>query len=155
MLKENTEAPDFSLKDQEGRIHSLSDYRGSWVILYFYPKDLTPGCTKEACNFRDQFPAFQKMQAKVLGVSRDDQKLHQKFITKYQIPFTLLSDENGEICKTYRVWQKKNMYGKEVMGILRSTYLINPEGMIIKSYPKVKVDEHAEQLLEDLRKLQV
>jgi peroxiredoxin Q/BCP len=153
MLKENTNAPHFSLKDQEGKIHSLSDYKGSWVVLYFYPKDMTPGCTTEACNFRDKFPEFQKVEVKILGISRDEQKQHKKFVDKYQLPFTLLSDESAEVCEAYGVWQKKNMYGKEVMGIVRSTYLINPEGKVAKVYPKVNVEGHADQLLVDLKNL--
>jgi peroxiredoxin Q/BCP len=153
MLKENTNAPHFSLKDQEGKIHSLSDYKGSWVVLYFYPKDMTPGCTTEACNFRDKFPEFQKVEVKILGISRDEQKQHKKFVDKYQLPFTLLSDESAEVCNAYEVWQKKNMYGKEVMGIVRSTYLINPEGKVAKVYPKVNVEGHADQLLADLKNL--
>jgi peroxiredoxin Q/BCP len=152
MLKENSYAPDFSLKDQDGKIHSLSDYKGNWVVLYFYPRDMTPGCTTEACSFRDKFPEFQKIKAKILGVSKDDLKQHKKFTDKYQLPFSLLSDQQGDVCKAYEVWQKKNMYGKELMGIIRSTYLINPRGMITKVYSKVKVEEHADQLLEELKK---
>ena len=151
MLKENTIALDFSLKDQDGKVHSLSDYKGDWLVLYFYPKDMTPGCTTEACNFRDEFPKFQKIEATILGISKDGVEQHKKFADKYQLPFTLLSDKDGDVCEQYGVWQKKNMYGKEYMGIVRSTYLIDPEGVIVKIYSKVDVKEHANQILEDIK----
>ena len=145
MLKENTTAPDFNLPDQEGNFHILSQYKGQWVVLYFYPKDMTPGCTTEACNFRDDFPAFNKLNTAILGISKDSVSRHLKFVQKYDLQFTLLSDESGSICKKYGVWQEKSLYGKKFMGIVRSTFLINPQGIIAKVYPKVKVKEHAKQ----------
>ena len=151
MLEANSQAPDFVLNDQYGKQHCLSDYRGKWIILYFYPKDMTPGCTTEACQFRDEFPSFQEIDAVIFGISRDSVKSHQKFAEKYQLPFLLLSDESGEVLEKYKVWKEKSMYGKTFMGILRSTYLISPEGKIAKVYPKVKVKEHATEILKDLR----
>ena len=150
MLEENSKSPEFSLPDQEGNYHSLSDYLGKWVILYFYPKDMTPGCTTEACNFRDVFAEFKKVNAVILGVSKDKPVTHKKFAEKYRLPFPLLSDEKGKVCNQYGVWRKKKMYGKEVMGIVRSTYLIDPEGIIKKVFPKVQVEEHAQQILAEL-----
>ena len=153
MLEQGSMAPDFTLSDQSGKSHSLSDYRGQWVILYFYPKDLTPGCTTEACNFRDDFPNFQKLNTVVLGVSKDSVKRHSTFAQKYKLPFPLLSDEAGDVCDKYDVWKEKSMYGKTYMGIVRSSYLIDPEGKISRVYPKVKVKEHALELLNDLQAL--
>jgi peroxiredoxin Q/BCP len=150
MLTEGSAAPDFSLPDQNGKKHRLSSYRGQWVVLYFYPKDMTSGCTTEACNFRDEFPAFGKVNAVILGISKDSIKLHEKFAKKYQLPFPLLSDETNTVCETYGTWKEKSMYGKKYMGIVRSTYLIDPEGKIAKIYSKVNVKEHAAQLLTDL-----
>ena len=153
MLDQGIQAPDISLPDQNGKEHRLSDYHGQWVVLYFYPKDLTPGCTTEACNFRDEFPAFQKVKAVIFGISKDNVKRHAKFADKYQLPFYLLSDETGEACNTYDVWKKKSLYGKSYMGIIRSTYLINPKGIIAKVYPKVNVKEHAAEILQDIAEL--
>jgi len=153
MLEQGTMAPDFSLTDQEGNKHSLGDYRGKWVIIYFYPKDMTPGCTTEACNFRDDFPNFQTMDTVILGISKDSAMRHKKFAEKYQLPFLLLSDESGEVCEKYDVWKQKSLYGKSFMGIIRSTYLINPVGIITKVYPKVNVKLHAAELLNDLKDL--
>ncbi len=153
MLEQGTMAPDFSLTDQEGNKHSLGDYRGKWVIIYFYPKDMTPGCTTEACNFRDDFPNFQMMDTVILGISKDSAMRHKKFSEKYQLPFLLLSDESGEVCEKYDVWKQKSLYGKSFMGIIRSTYLIDPVGIITKVYPKVNVKLHAADLLNDLKGL--
>lgn len=153
MLEKGTMAPDFSLPDQNGKNHTLGDYKGKWIVLYFYPKDLTPGCTVEACNFRDDFPNFQNADATIIGISKDSIKRHAKFAEKYQLPFVLLSDESGKVCEKYGVWKKKSLYGKSFMGIERSTYLINPQGKIEKVYHKVKVKEHAEELLKDLQQL--
>jgi peroxiredoxin Q/BCP len=153
MLEQGSIAPNFTLPDQSGAKHSLSDFRGQWVILYFYPKDLTPGCTTEACNFRDDFPNFQKLNTTILGISKDSVKRHASFADKYKLPFLLLSDESAEVCEKYDVWKKKSMYGKTFLGIMRSTYLINPEGVISRVYPKVKVKEHAAEILEDLKEL--
>jgi peroxiredoxin Q/BCP len=153
MLKEGMNAPDFSLPDQRGHEHALSEYRGHWVVLYFYPKDMTPGCTTEACSFRDEFPAFGKLNAVILGISKDSVKRHAKFADQYKLPFTLLSDENGDVCNRYDVWKKKSLYGRSFLGIVRSTFLIDPSGKIVKIYPKVKVKEHAAELLQDLNTL--
>jgi len=153
MLKEGMNAPDFSLHDQFGHEHALSDYRGHWVVLYFYPKDMTPGCTTEACGFRDEFPAFNKLDAVILGISKDSINRHAKFAEQYELPFTLLSDENGDVCNRYYVWKAKSLYGRSFLGIVRSTFLIDPSGKIAKIYPKVKVKEHAAELLQDLNTL--
>ena len=153
MLEQGSSAPDFTLPDQSGQNHSLSDFRDQWIIIYFYPKDLTPGCTTEACNFRDDFPNYQKLNTTILGISKDSVKQHAKFAEKYKLPFLLLSDESGEVCEKYGVWQEKSMYGKKYMGIVRSTYLVDPKGTIARVYPKVKVKEHATELLQDLQSL--
>jgi thioredoxin-dependent peroxiredoxin len=153
MLEAGTNAPAFSLPDQYGKVHQLADYKGKWVLLYFYPKDMTPGCTVEACNFRDDFPAFGNLDAVILGVSKDSIARHKKFAEKYDLPFTLLSDEDGTICEAYGVWKEKSMYGKTFMGINRSTFLIDPDGKIARVYPKVKVKEHAAELLRALDEL--
>lgn len=153
MLKDGTIAPDFSLPNQSGELYSLSQFKGKWIVLYFYPKDLTPGCTTEACSFRDEFDGFEKLNATVIGISKDSTKQHQKFADKYELPFHLLSDEHGSVCEDYDVWKEKSMYGKKYMGINRSTYLINPEGKIVKVYPKVKPKDHTLELLNDLKNL--
>jgi peroxiredoxin Q/BCP len=153
MLQPGASAPDFTLPDQTGNNHSLKDFKGKWVVLYFYPKDMTPGCTTEACNFRDEFPAFENLNAVILGVSKDSVQGHDKFAQKYELPFTLLSDENGEMIAAYGAWKEKSMYGRTFMGIERSTYLINPQGKIAKVYAKVKVKEHATEILADLNEL--
>ncbi len=146
-------APAWSLPDQEGKEHSLSDYSGQWVVLYFYPKDDTPGCTKEACAFRDNLPKFKKVKAAVFGVSADSVKKHAKFAEKFSLPFTLLADEDKTLVEAYGVWAKKKFMGREYMGILRTTFLINPEGKIAKVYEQVKPETHAEEVLADLKEL--
>ncbi len=153
LLSIGIQAPDFSLPDQEGKMHTLSDYKGSWVLIYFYPKDDTPGCTKEACSIGEQFPEFKKLNAVVLGISADSVKSHAKFAKKYELPFTLLADEEKKVINLYGVWAKKKFMGREYMGILRSSFLINPEGKIAKVYEKVVTGDHAEEVLEDLRNL--
>lgn len=153
MLKLNTKAPDFSLPDQEGNVHSLADYKGKWVLVYFYPKDETPGCIKEACAIRDNWPFFEKLDCVVIGVSADSVKSHDKFVNKYKLPFILLADEKKEMLEKYGAWQKKNFLGKEYMGIKRMSYLINPEGEVAKIYPDVKAAGHAEEVLADLKLL--
>jgi thioredoxin-dependent peroxiredoxin len=150
--KKGTLAKNFTLPDQEGKTHTLKEYRGKWVVLYFYPKDDTPGCTVEACQFRDNFPKFKRSKAVVLGVSVDPVKKHAKFVTKYELPFTLLSDEEKEVVNLYGVWAKKKFMGREYMGILRTSFLINPEGKIAKVYENVKPETHAEEVLADIRK---
>lgn len=151
MLKLNIKATNFSLPDQEGKMHSLTDYKGKWVLIYFYPKDDTPGCTKEACMIRDNLPMFERLDCVVLGISADSIKNHNKFVKKYKLTFTLLSDEKKEVIKKYGTWQKKTFMGKEYMGIKRMSYLINPEGKIVKVYSNVKPVEHADDVLKDLK----
>ncbi len=153
-IRLNTFAPDFSLSDQEGKIHNLSQYKGQWILLYFYPKDDTPGCTKEACAIRDNFPAFKKLKIQVFGISVDSVKSHKKFAEKYELPFTLLADENKAVVKKYGVWAKKKFMGRKYMGTLRTSFLINPQGKIAKIYETVKPEIHAEEVLADLRVLQ-
>lgn len=150
MLKIGTEAPDFTLSDQNGTMHKLSDYRGKKVILYFYPKDNTSGCTKEACGFAERYPQFQEKDAVILGVSKDSVASHKKFEQNYQLPFTLLSDENKEVLQKYEVWKEKNMYGRKTMGVVRSTYLIDENGIIVKAMEKVKAADNPQQMLEAL-----
>jgi peroxiredoxin Q/BCP len=146
-------APEFTLPDQDGIDHSLSDYKGKWVLLYFYPKDNTPGCTIEACTIRDQFKDFKKIDAVVLGVSTDSVKSHKKFADGFNLPFTLLADENKEVVGKYGVFGEKKMMGKTYMGTKRSSFLIDPSGKVAKVYEKVKPETHAEEVLADLKKL--
>lgn len=146
-------APVFTAPDQEGREHSLEGYLGQWVLLYFYPKDDTPGCTTEACGLRDNFPDFKKMGVTVFGVSADSVKSHKKFAQKYTLPFTLLSDEDKKIVDAYGVWGKKKFMGREYMGILRTSFLIDPKGVIAKVYEDVKPAEHAQEVLKDMANL--
>jgi thioredoxin-dependent peroxiredoxin len=153
MLKLGQQAPDFSLQDQEGELHSLKKYRGKWILLYFYPKDDTPGCTAEACSIRDAWAFFKKEDAVVLGVSKDSVKSHAKFFDKYHLSFPILSDESLETIKAYGGWAKKKFMGREYMGTLRISYLIDPEGKIAKVYEKVKPKEHADEVLKDLKEM--
>jgi peroxiredoxin Q/BCP len=150
MLAIGTAAPQFKLPDQNGVMHSLKDYKGKKVILYFYPKDNTAGCTKEACGFRDRYPDITEKGAVVLGISKDNVASHKKFEEKHSLPFTLLSDESTEVLQKYDVWKEKQMYGRTYMGIERSTYLIDEKGKIIKAYQKVKSAVHPEEVLKDL-----
>ncbi len=145
-------APHFTLPDQEGKEHDLSTCKGQWVLLYFYPRDNTPGCTIEACTIRDSYPAFQKLHAKVFGISADSVQSHTKFATKYELPFTLLSNESKEMLKAYGAWGRKKFMGREYDGIYRMSVLIDPEGKVAKVYDKVKPSEHAEEVLQDLQK---
>lgn len=144
-------APAFTLPDQTGKPHALKNYAGQWVLLYFYPKDDTPGCAKEACMIRDHFPDFKKLKIIVLGVSVDSVKSHAQFIKKYKLPFTLLSDLNKEVVEKYGVWQKKKFMGREYWGTLRTSFLINPEGKIAKIYENVKPETHAEEVLKNIK----
>jgi thioredoxin-dependent peroxiredoxin len=146
-------APDFSLPDGNGNTVQLSDFRGKWVVLYFYPRDNTPGCTKEACGFRDAYADYQSQDVVVLGVSTDDAKAHTKFTTKFDLPFPLLTDAEGQMALTYESYGLKKFMGKEYMGISRNTFLIDPDGKIAKVYLKVKPDNHAAQILADLATL--
>jgi peroxiredoxin Q/BCP len=148
MLKEGDKAPDFNSKDQDGKPVKLSDFKGKKLVLYFYPKDDTPGCTKEACSFRDADAVYQEKGIKVFGVSTDDEKSHQKFISKFQLPFDLLADTDKSIVESYGVWGEKSMYGKKYMGTNRKTFLIDENGKIAKIFDKVNVDEHADEVLE-------
>ncbi len=151
ILKLKSKAPDFELLDQDGKSHKLSDYKGNFVLIYFYPKDDTPGCTKEACMLRDDFPSFKKIKAKILGISADSVKSHKKFAEKYNLPFTLLSDEKREVLKKYGAIKEKSMFGKTFLGIQRMSYLIDKEGNVAKVYENVKPAVHAEEVLEDLK----
>ena len=150
MLEIGTKAPDFTLPDQNGNMHSLSEYRGKKVILYFYPKDNTPGCTKQACGFAERFPQFTEKGAVVLGISKDSVASHKKFEEKYGLPFTLLADPELVAIQAYDVWQEKKNYGKTYMGVVRSTYLIDENGKIVKVFEKVKAADNPEQMLGEL-----
>ncbi len=150
MLETGTKAPAFELPDQNGKVHSLEEYRGRKVILYFYPKDNTPGCTKQACNFAQLCPQFQERGAVVIGVSRDSVASHKKFEEKYGLPFTLLSDTELACIKAYDVWQEKKNYGKVSMGVVRTTYLIDENGIIVKAFGKVKAAENPAQMLKEI-----
>lgn len=150
MLSIGTKAPAFTLPDQNGVPRSLSDYRGSKVVLYFYPKDMTPGCTKQACGFAELYPQFQEKGAVVLGVSRDSVASHKRFEEKYGLPFPLLSDPDRAVIEAYGVWQEKKNYGKVTMGIVRTTYLIDEEGVIVKACGAVKAAENPGKMLQEI-----
>lgn len=151
LIEPGKAAPAFNATDQGGKTHKLKDYRGQWVVLYFYPRDNTPGCTKQACGFRDELPAFGKLEAAVLGVSTDSAKSHSKFRDKFELPFDLLVDEEHALCEKYGVWQEKSMYGRKSMGIVRTTYLIDPKGKVAQRWDKVKVANHIDDVLGALR----
>lgn len=153
MLNIGTLAPDFTLLDQDGVSQSLKTYRGKYVLLYFYPKDDTPGCTKEACTIAEVYNDFSKLNVVVLGVSKDTPSSHKKFAEKYSLPFTLLSDTDAAVIETYGAWQEKTMFGKTALGISRISYLIDPEGKIVKVYPKVDPASHALEILKDIKSL--
>ena len=150
MLAIGEKAPSFSLPDQNGVVHTLEEYVGKKVVLYFYPKDNTAGCTAQACGFAQLYPQFTEKGAVVLGVSKDSVASHKKFEEKYGLPFTLLSDESLETIKAYDVWQEKKLYGKVSMGVVRTTYLIDEQGVIVKAFGKVKAKENPAQMLEEL-----
>ena len=150
MLEVGTKAPDFTLPDQNGNMHSLSEYRGKKVILYFYPKDNTAGCTKQACGFAERYPRFTEKGAVVLGISKDSVASHKKFEEKYGLPFTILSDPELVAIQAYDVWQEKKNYGKTYMGVVRTTYLIDENGKIVKAFDKVKAADNPEQMLGEL-----
>lgn len=150
MLKEGNKAPDFKLPGDDGKTHSLKDYKGKKVVLYFYPKDDTSGCTKEACDFRDNMKRIAKKDTVVIGVSKDSIKSHNKFKDKYDLNFLLLSDEDCKVLEKYGVWQEKSMYGRKYMGVVRSTFIIDENGKIKKIFPKVKVPGHVDEVLENL-----
>lgn len=150
MLEINTKAPSFNLPDEEGNMHTLEEYRGHRVILYFYPRDNTPGCSKQACGFRDLYPEFLEKDAVVIGISKDSVASHKKFKEKYELPFTLLSDTEKKTIMDYDVWKEKKNYGKVNMGVVRTTYLIDEEGIIIKAKEKVKTADNPQEILEAL-----
>ena len=147
MLEVGTKAPDFTLPDQNGQPVSLSDFRGKKVVLYFYPKDNTPGCTRQACAFAASYEAFQKLDVAVIGISKDSVSSHLKFVQKYNLPFLLLADPDRTAIEPYGVWQEKKLHGKTSMGVVRTTYLIDEQGMIEKVMPKVKPDTNAAEIL--------
>ena len=149
-LKEGDQAPKFSLKDQSGQMISLKDFQGQTVILYFYPKDLTPGCIIEACDFRDNMEKFKNKKVTILGVSKDSQVLHQKFANKYNLNFSLLVDDQSEVCQKYNVLKIKTLFGKSIKSIQRTTFIIAPDGKIQKIYLNVKAIKHVAQVLKDL-----
>ena len=150
MLEIGTPAPDFTLPDQDGIARSLSDYRGSKVILYFYPKDMTAGCTKQACAFGELYPQFREKGAVVLGVSKDSVASHKRFEEKFGLPFTLLSDPEKEVIQAYDVWKEKKLYGKVSFGVVRTTYLIDGDGIIVRAFDKVKAADNPRQMLGEL-----
>jgi peroxiredoxin Q/BCP len=150
MLEIGTKAPEFTLPDQNGEIHSLSEYRGKKVILYFYPKDNTSGCTKRACNFAELMPQFREKGAVILGVSKDSVASHKKFEENYGLPFTLLSDTERKVIEAYGVWQEKKNYGKVTMGVVRTTYLIDENGIITKAFGNVKAADNPAQMLGEI-----
>jgi len=162
MLNIGDKAPDFSLPDQDGKLVSLSDYAGKWLVVYFYPKDDTPGCTKEACDFTDNVNDFSGLNADVVGISRDDADAHQKFIAKYNLNLTLLSDPDKSVHEAYGAWGMKKNYGKEIEGVIRSTFIVSPDGKIADLWRKVSVrvkrkggtTKHADKVKEKLEELQ-
>ncbi len=153
LIDPGKKAPGFSLKDQEGKTHRLADYAGRPVVLYFYPKDDTPGCTKEACAFRDNLPKFKPSKAAIFGVSILDEASKARFAEKYDLNFPLLADADHEVAEKYGVWQKKSLYGRSFMGNVRTTYLIGPDGKVARRWDNVKVDGHAEDVLRETQNL--
>jgi peroxiredoxin Q/BCP len=152
-VKEGQKAPAIQLEDQDGVTRKLSDYKGKWVVVYFYPKDDTPGCTKEACAFRDEYKAFGKLNAEVIGISPDPVDKHGKFVTKFDLPFTLLADEEKKVMNAYGVWGKKKFMGREYEGVYRQSLLVDPKGKVAKVYEKVKPDAHAADVLADIEEM--
>jgi peroxiredoxin Q/BCP len=152
-LEVGQKAPQFSLPDETGKVHKLSDYRGKTVVLFFYPADDTPGCTLEACNFRDDYSEYSNAGAQLLGVSPDDVESHDKFKTKFNLPYPLLADEGHKVCELYGVWGDKSMFGKQYQGVIRSTFIIDPDGKIAKVFSKVSVAKHSSKVLEAINEL--
>jgi thioredoxin-dependent peroxiredoxin len=150
MLKKNDKAPDFKLTADDGIIYSLKDFKGKKLILYFYPKDMTSGCTAEACDFRDSIKLFQKKNSIIIGVSKDSVESHKKFKAKYDLPFALLSDESTKMLEEYGVWKEKSLYGRKYMGIERTTFIIDEKGIISEILSKVKVKGHVEEILKQI-----
>jgi thioredoxin-dependent peroxiredoxin len=153
LIETGQAAPPWRLRDQHGREHALKDYRGRWVVLYFYPRDATPGCTTEACGFRDAHVDFESRGAAVLGVSPDDEASHDRFARKHDLPFALLADIDKQVCQSYGVWQAKMLYGRSFMGVMRTTYLIDPKGRVAQRWDKVRVANHEQEVLEALSAL--
>jgi len=154
MVEVGKKAPAVKLKNQDGETVSLNNLKGKNIVLYFYPKDDTSGCTKEACSFRDEFPKFGKHNAVILGVSPDSVESHKKFKAKYKLPFDLLSDEAKEVVEMYGVWQEKSMYGRKYMGVVRTTFIIDKNGTVKKIFPKVKVENHEQEVMDALKELE-
>ena len=152
VLKAGTKAPDFKLNDNEGQPHALVDYRGQTIVIYFYPKDDTPGCTKEACSFRDAYADFKKAGVTLIGISPDSEKSHTKFKEKYELPFTLLSDPGHKVCDAYGVWGLKKYMGREYEGVYRTTFIIGPEGEIKHVFENVKPADHSQEVLAEIAK---
>ncbi len=150
-VAEGTKAPEFELKDNEGKVHKLSDYLGKTVVVYFYPRDDTMGCTTEACSFRDSYTEFEKTGVPVFGISPDSEASHTKFIDKYELPFTLLSDPEHKTCEAYGVWGLKKFMGREYDGVFRTTFVIGPDGKIVKVFEKVKPTDHSLEVLEAIK----
>lgn len=154
MLKIGQKALNFELKDQNGRLHKLQDYRSKWLVIYFYPKDNTPRCTKEACNFRDNIDVLRNMNTEILGISKDSITSHTNFTDRYNLPFPLLSDPKLGMIKEYGAWQKKSMFGKTFFSTSRITYIIDPKGKVSKIYPHVNPATHTKEILTDLKSIQ-
>src|SRR5699024_198815 len=150
-IEVGSQAPDFTLKNQDDKEVSLSDFRGKHIVLYFYPKDMTPGCTTQACDFRDQYEKFSELDAVIIAIRTDQTERHQKLIDKHDLPFQLLADEDHEVAELYGVWKLKKMFGKEFYGIERSTFIIDPDGILQKEYRKVRVKGHVEEVLADVK----
>lgn len=150
-LAEGVKAPEFTLQDSEGKTHKLSDYAGQTIVVYFYPKDDTPGCTKEACSFRDSYADFRQAGVIIIGISPDKVASHKKFKNKYELPFTLLADPDHAVCEAYGVWGTKKMYGREYQGVYRTTYIISPEGNIQRVFKNVKPSEHSQEVLAEIQ----
>jgi peroxiredoxin Q/BCP len=153
MIEVGKKAPAVSLKDQDGKKVSLNDFKGKNIVLYFYPKDNTSGCTREACNFRDDFPYFKKLKAVILGISPDSIESHKKFADKFDLPFRLLSDEKKQVLEKFGVWKEKSMYGRKYMGVERATFIIDNTGKVRKIFRKVKVADHNKEVMEALKEL--
>jgi thioredoxin-dependent peroxiredoxin len=152
VLTAGQQAPEFTLTDSKGGVHRLSDYRGETIVLYFYPKDDTPGCTKEACSFRDSYQDFCEAGVEVIGISPDSEKSHSKFIDKYELPFTLLSDPDHQVCEAFGVWGIKKSFGREYEGVYRTTFVIGSEGKIKRVFENVKPSDHSQEVLEEVKK---
>ena len=152
VLEKGNKAPNFELEDSEGTVHKLSDYQGETIVVYFYPKDDTPGCTKEACSFRDSYKDFKDAGVTIIGISPDKVESHKKFKDKYALPFTLLADSDHEVCESYGVWGLKKSFGREYEGVYRTTYIIDPEGQVQRVFENVKPSDHSQEVLSELGK---